>query len=536
MDSRAAQAEQLLNKLFEQEVQLGNRNVNQMPLFELLQELSKAHGVAFGIDKDSFRAEGDLNITDRKPSAAGQLRELSLHQFLIRVLDSLGATYLINGGGLEIVTCAHAAKTSDATLDEEKGHKSLVHPLVSAVISNKPLVDVVEMLSSRYDLNIVLPPQGDSSASLVSAHLLNVPADRALDLLAGQCDLRAVRDGNVFLLTSAKRVSNVSDERSLAEDTISRACGDGDRMTKSHPGFKPTVGIITALPHEFAAIECLLSNSRPHQIPGAGAAGRYQFGEVLTTSGRAHSIVLTLLPDTGNNMAASQAAHLQSHFPVGAVIMTGIAGGVPHPDNSEHHVRLGDIVVSDRGGVVQYDFVKRERGEGVGEELRASPRPPSAELLQAVRYLDAAAFRQPKPWYPLIDRVVNTLGFTRPDDATDILYHSLNREQLVAHPVDSARDPNRPRLFKGAIAAANTLLKDPVKRDELRTRHKAKAVEMEGAGIADATWHADSGYLVVRGVCDYCDMSKGDAWQKYAAAVAAGYTVALIASIPFVTD
>ena len=39
------------------------------------------------------------------------------------------------------------------------------------------------------------------------------------------------------------------------------------------------------------------------------------------------------------------------------------------------------------------------------------------------------------------------------------------------------------------------------------------------------------GYLVVRGICDYCDSHKNDDWQQYAAVVAAAYTRALIESI-----
>lgn len=40
------------------------------------------------------------------------------------------------------------------------------------------------------------------------------------------------------------------------------------------------------------------------------------------------------------------------------------------------------------------------------------------------------------------------------------------------------------------------------------------------------------GYLVVRGICDYCDSHKNDDWQQYAAIVAAAYTRALIESMP----
>ena len=62
--------------------------------------------------------------------------------------------------------------------------------------------------------------------------------------------------------------------------------------------------------------------------------------------------------------------------------MTGIAGGVPFPEKAEDHVRLGDIVVSDRNGVVQYDNLKSERKEDfVEDKVRA--RHPSCQAQDA---------------------------------------------------------------------------------------------------------------------------------------------------------
>jgi tetratricopeptide (TPR) repeat protein len=72
------------------------------------------------------------------------------------------------------------------------------------------------------------------------------------------------------------------------------------------------------------------------------------------------------------------------------------------------------------------------------------------------------------------------------------------------------------------------LLKDPEKRDELLARFGVRAVEMEGAGIADAAWDGEVGYLVVRGICDYCDEIKGYDWQEYAAIIAAAYARAVL--------
>ena len=55
---------------------------------------------------------------------------------------------------------------------------------------------------------------------------------------------------------------------------------------------------------------------------------------------------------------------------------------LPHPEKSDEHVRLGDIVVSNEYGVIQFDFAK----ETVQERTpRPFPRPPSFELLHAVK-------------------------------------------------------------------------------------------------------------------------------------------------------
>ena len=40
------------------------------------------------------------------------------------------------------------------------------------------------------------------------------------------------------------------------------------------------------------------------------------------------------------------------------------------------------------------------------------------------------------------------------------------------------------------------------------------------------------GYLVVRGICDYCDAHKNDTWQNYAAPAAAAYVRALLEALP----
>jgi nucleoside phosphorylase len=249
-------------------------------------------------------------------------------------------------------------------------------------------------------------------------------------------------------------------------------------------------------------------------------------------------VVLALLPDVGNNLASACATLLLEHFKtVNAIIMTGIGGGIPYPEKPKEHVRLGDIVVCNRSGVVQYDYVKTTRVhednlEWVETEPRHPPRPPSAVFLEAANHLVAAELEGNCPWVTFIEQALTRLNVKRPDDATDVLVSSDNPNVIVSHPADPDRDPGQPRAFSGSIASANNLLKDPKKRDQLRDKYHAKAAEMEGSGIADASWFQGDGYFVVRGICDYCDSKKDDPWQRYAAVVAAAYVRALLETMP----
>ncbi len=54
---------------------------------------------------------------------------------------------------------------------------------------------------------------------------------------------------------------------------------------------------------------------------------------------------------------------------------------------------------------------------------------------------------------------------------------------------------------------------------------------MESSGIADAAWTHNQPYTVIRGVSDYCDDKKDEAWHMYAAIVAAAYARTLIESL-----
>lgn len=292
--------------------------------------------------------------------------------------------------------------------------------------------------------------------------------------------------------------------------------------------YRPGLAILTALPKEYAAVRSLLDHQVSHSESDHRGTRHYALGTMPAREGRRHEIVLHMV-GVGNNISAVATTQLLNDLPsVRTVILSGIAGGVPNTAKAEDHVRLGDIVVSDDRGVIQYDFVKEETGR---VEPRHPPRPASANLVRAARMLEADSLHGARPWDERIERVMVALKWKRPPESTDLLAASDDPSVILKHPEDPLRISERPRVFFGPIASANRLLKSPRRRDFLRDRYAVKAVEMEGSGVADAAWMSEAQYFVVRGICDYCDKRKGNDWQNYAAAAAAGYVGAVLRTI-----
>ena len=215
-DPKPETLETLLEKLHGQEVTNFAGNLNEIPLFELLQVFTKRYELTFVINEESFRAEGVQDIKTKTPNLAiTQVRGMTVHELLTTVLDSVGATYIIKGKTIEIVPPAYAAKLTKANVTEsEDGRKRLAEPLVSAVFKEKPLNEAVAVLAERHDLTVIIAPQaGDARTGFVNARLLNIPADRALELLAIQGDLGVVRKGSAYLITSREHAHGMFAEK-----------------------------------------------------------------------------------------------------------------------------------------------------------------------------------------------------------------------------------------------------------------------------------------------------------------------------------
>jgi len=97
---------ELKNKIENDEVSLRDDiNINDQSLADLLDLLSKQHGINFVIMEEYFKAEGVNDIRDKRPNLkATSLRGLKLGNFLDIVLQSMGATFIVRPDYVEITT------------------------------------------------------------------------------------------------------------------------------------------------------------------------------------------------------------------------------------------------------------------------------------------------------------------------------------------------------------------------------------------------------------------------------------------------
>lgn len=147
--------------------------------------------------------------------------------------------------------------------------------------------------------------------------------------------------------------------------------------------------------------------------------------------------------------------------------------------------------------------------------------PPSSGLLGAVDRLVAGA----DIGSVLLMRMNALRGrdkrFARPPAETDVLRGSDGK-------IMRDRGHSTSRLFRGVIASGNALVRDRTVRDKIGQVSGALAIEMEGAGVAEAAWSLGRQYLLVRGLTDYCDDNKSDAWHWYASGIAAATAVSIL--------
>jgi nucleoside phosphorylase len=291
-----------------------------------------------------------------------------------------------------------------------------------------------------------------------------------------------------------------------------------------------TVGLIYIKPLEMRAITPML-DERFGPIPVAyGDSNEYTLGRIGDHN---VAIIGPARGDQGTVATAQFVTTIRLTFPnITIGLLVGIGGGIPR--SSEHDVRLGDVVVGapEAGpAVVQYDFGKQT--EDNFELTRSLPKPPRL-LLQVVNKVEEKIYQRQDGendiLQPHLDRFSKYPRLRREyqkPSAPDLLFkptytHELGTECTDHHKqFEEIRGPRDDDIVihYSTILSGDTLMKSSKDRDILSKKHNnALCFEMEAAGLMDVF-----PCLVIRGICDYSDSHKNNAWQKYAAAVAAAY-------------
>ena len=294
--------------------------------------------------------------------------------------------------------------------------------------------------------------------------------------------------------------------------------------------YEVTVGVLTVLAEEARAVNSLLDGARKYRA--LGDRNVYRVGTVPSSEpGQPHHLAHLRMSRDGTQLAATCCANMLRSFPnIQVVIMTGIAGGIPRPDEPDKHVRLGDVVVAvdgivNYGSIRQEDGTKRLRGrQGAGLV--------SHWLLQAAGELQV----EEGGWARWLasDRAVNAAAVPRPDPATDVLYVHRHPREHPPRTAPPGGDDGVPVVHHGVIGSADVLIVDEEFRNRLAADNPdMRAIEMEGSGIAASTAAIDRTWFMVRGVADYGELhGKNDLWHEYASYTAAAYVRALLEAAP----
>lgn len=308
-----------------------------------------------------------------------------------------------------------------------------------------------------------------------------------------------------------------------------------DRPLLTHNDY--TVACICPMGVELAPVEAML-NEMHQSLPISRDHNCYTLGRMGE-----HNVVIAIMPEIGNNNAATVATQLLNDFTsIRFGLLVGIGGGIP--DDDEDDIRLGDVVVSKPtktfGGVVQFDKGKIHPN-GKFERTGTLQKPP-AVLMANVEKLQAKQKREGNKITKYLSEMLKRFPnleeerYVYPGMKHDRLFEAsyIHEAGKTCRQCDerkvierSPRKNTAPKIHYGTIGSSNEVVKDSKTRDKLREDLGILCVEMEAAGLMD-----EFPCLVIRGICDYADSHKNKNWQPYAAATAAAYAKELLSIIP----
>ncbi|MFP8836046.1 5'-methylthioadenosine/adenosylhomocysteine nucleosidase [Hydrogenophaga sp. XSHU_21] len=244
-----------------------------------------------------------------------------------------------------------------------------------------------------------------------------------------------------------------------------------------------TLALVSAMPDELAAVLELLPDE--HRITVGGRA---------FWQGHLHGqAVVAVLSGIGKVAAATTATLLIQRFQVGAIVMTGLAGGVGPG------VKVGDVVVAQ--ALLQHD-------------MDASPLFPRHEVPGYSR----ARFGVDPAWS---ERLARACRATLHDPAAALGADTVDAFSLHA-----------PRVHQGLLLSGDRFVSTSTESAALLAElPDALAVDMESAAVAQVCADFGVPFAVARTVSDRADDDAHVDFPRFLTQVASRYSAAIVAEL-----
>lgn len=250
----------------------------------------------------------------------------------------------------------------------------------------------------------------------------------------------------------------------------------------------PDLLVITAISIELAAAKKVFDIGE--DVPARYSKNGIHFWPVtIQRTDGPLSCVVASLGNAGNVNASAITTLLLSELTPKKVLMMGIAGG------RRKKLSLGEVILSER--VVYYEGGAAHAGGTIA--LRPEMQRPGLSTQQDLNAYFATASLPER-----LQERAEKLGF--------------------AIPVESQAGEVAAKLMvsPATIASGELLIRDPVVFEGFQGIHeKAVVAEMEAYGVFDACEKQNVPVLVVRGISDYGDITKDNAFHKIASEAAA---------------
>jgi nucleoside phosphorylase len=256
------------------------------------------------------------------------------------------------------------------------------------------------------------------------------------------------------------------------------------------------VGIVTVIPEELEwtrkALDISVDSRRKVR------SGRvYYFGEIAAPFAHgSYRVALVCVGEGGTAECASTTTALILQCRPRIVILVGIAAGM------RKSTKIGSVVISER----IWGYEKEVLATGRKKRLKRVPRPNVQSLPFGIQQ-DITHYFSTTGLCNRISARFQEIGGVYPKPAKG----------------EKARVVNFPDVQWATIASGNKLLRHPglLYRLQSAGHGRIKIGEMEADGLATACHQESVDWLVVRGISDFGDKSKGDNYHDLAAQMAA---------------